>query len=466
MTDGQRSDFGPNKNALYSLEAEEGLIGCCLISPEAYYDVADFMSSEYFHLHKHRWVWDTFVTLAREKMAIDLSIICIRLEQRGQLEEIGGAAYLTRLISNMPNSMHVETFANLVRHNAMRRQAIEVASGIARLAYDPDLPEEDLLDGVEGLAATLRDARPIFDLRPISAVMGDLYDQIEAAVEHPEASAGMKTGFPDLDKLFDGALYPGEMTLVCGDPGSGKSILTVQTAAQLAIQGHYGAVFELEMKDIRVARRLLSSVARVPLRLIRDGLLADADLTIVTQAISMLSNLPLYISGESYWTTSSIRAACKRLRRELEMEGIALKFIIVDFLDLLQDDVNTRNPFERDTIIARNLHGIAMDLDLHVLAVHTLNKEGFKETAKKIQNVSGSGKISYATDNLIFIGDHIPEEGASADPTLRTISPGKLRDGEIHGSIDLKKVEGYPMFESVAGPSHIEIGLKQGRLEL
>jgi len=445
MTDNARADFGPSaKIILYNLEVEESLLGCVLINPDSFHEVADFFKADWFHLHKHRWVWDVYVYLDREQIPIDLLTVNNELTRKHQMDEIGGFAYLTHLINIVPTSLHIEAYARIVQRNALRRRTLETASAIAKLAYDEEMPADELLAAVEGAAFALRESQPLNDMRPMVEIMGEVYDALNEALNHPELAEGFKTGFPDLDKLL-GGLYKGDMTLLTGDPGSGKSMLAMQICENLARQNRAGAVFELEMKTITVARRMVSAHAQVKMRGLRDGILADADFPVVIQAINALSDLPIWMSGATSWTTTSIRATLMRMTREID-----LQWALVDYLDLLADDIPGRqNEYARDTLMARNLHSIAKDLNLHLIVIHTLTKEGFRESSKKLQNVSGSAKVSYAADNVLFLGEHVPENGRLAQPNLRTVQAGKLRNEEITGSVDLAKVSGFPMFVGV-----------------
>src|SRR3990170_8999578 len=133
----------------HSREAEEAVIGAVLINPEAYYDVAQFLQAEDFYIHRHRWIWQAFTRLHEQRVPIDFLTVSEELDQMGQLAEIGGPAYLTALINNVPTSLHAEAYGRVVEETAVRRRMLDAANQIAKLAYQEETGVEEVMNEAE-----------------------------------------------------------------------------------------------------------------------------------------------------------------------------------------------------------------------------------------------------------------------------------------------------------------------------
>ena len=133
----------------HSREAEEAVIGAVMINPETYYDVAQFLVADDFYLHRHKWIWESFVRLNESRMPIDFLTVNEDLDKQGQLAEVGGPAYLTSLVNNVPTSLHAEAYGRIVEETALRRRMITSANEIARLAYQEELEVDTAMDEAE-----------------------------------------------------------------------------------------------------------------------------------------------------------------------------------------------------------------------------------------------------------------------------------------------------------------------------
>lgn len=452
-------DYGPNRSAPHAVEAEEAVLGSVLINPEAL-DELPFLRADFFYLHKHRWIWDAFGELRRQQLPIDLITVTEELERHKQLAEVGGVAYLTKLINTVPTSLHAEAYGRLVEREAVRRSLLEAATQIAKLAYEEERPIEAVIADADAALRAVNERRQVGlgTMRPMADVMSEIYNQIQYAQANPDFRPNMPTGFVDLDALIDG-LWPGELTFLMGAPGTGKSLLAMQIAQNLGAQNFPGAVFELEMPDVQVGRRLIVGEAKRPglsPRGLRKGVTGNEDDTVaMLEAMNELSQLPVWIDQGTDHTTTTVRAILAAMVREY-----GIRWFVVDFLDLLKDRAEDKN--EREAQIARALHEICKDLGLAGLVVHTENKTGLSSGLPRMEHASGSVKITYAADNLLFVREHIPDDpDAEPDPNLRTIVPAKMRDGEIRGKVNLVKLPGYPAFAdleddspSFAGPTN------------
>ena len=204
----------------HSREAEEAVIGAVLINPEAYYDVAQFLQAEDFYIHRHRWIWQAFTRLHEQRVPIDFLTVSEELDQMGQLGEIGGPAFLTALINNVPTSLHAEAYGHLVEATAVRRRMLEAANQIAKLAYQEDTGIDEVMNEAEKAVFGVSERRLTRDLQSIQQVLSDYYDRIDQLMRRGEDTYGVPTCFIDLDHLL-GGLQPSDFLLIAGRPGMG-----------------------------------------------------------------------------------------------------------------------------------------------------------------------------------------------------------------------------------------------------
>lgn len=219
----------------HSREAEEAVIGSILINPDAYYDVAEFLQAEDFYIHRHRWIWEALSRLQEQRTPIDYLTVTEELEKQDQLAEIGGAAYITSLVNNVPSSLHAVAYGHVVEETAVRRRMLGAANQIAKLAYNSEMGLEVVMDDAEKAVFGVSERRLTRDLAPIRQVLSEYYDEISQLAARDEEIRGVPTGFTDLDKLL-GGLQPSDLLIIAGRPGMGKtgfSLSVAKTAAQV-----------------------------------------------------------------------------------------------------------------------------------------------------------------------------------------------------------------------------------------
>src|SRR5512143_1046076 len=231
----------------HSREAEEAVVGAVLINPEVYYDVAQFLQADDFYIHRHRWIWEAFASLHEQRVPIDLLTIGEELDRRAQLSEVGGPAYLTTLVNQVPTSLNAESYGHIVESHSIRRKMIAAANSIASLAYNEDSTVDNVMDEAEKAVFGVSERRLRHDVEPISSVLSEYYDRIDELAKRGEDIYGVPTGFIDLDKMLSG-LQPSDLLIIAGRPGQGKTgfLLSVAKNAALTHKKHV-AIFSLEM---------------------------------------------------------------------------------------------------------------------------------------------------------------------------------------------------------------------------
>ncbi|MBI5932905.1 MAG: replicative DNA helicase [Chloroflexi bacterium] len=207
----------------HSREAEEAVVGAVLINPEAYYDVAQFLTGDDFYIHRLRWIWESFTRLHEGRVPIDLLTVADELEKVGQLNEVGGPAFLTSLINTVPTSLNAEAYGKIVEGHSVRRKMIAAANKIASIAYDTETNVDEVMGESEKAVFNVSEKRMKHDLQPIRSVLSDYYDRIDDLAKRPEEIHGVPTGFIDLDKMLTG-LQPSDLLIIAGRPGQGKCL--------------------------------------------------------------------------------------------------------------------------------------------------------------------------------------------------------------------------------------------------
>jgi replicative DNA helicase len=431
----------------HSREAEEAVIGSIMINPEAYYDVAEFLQGEDFYIHRHRWIWDAFVHLYERRRPIDFLTVTEELDQQGRLTEVGGAAYLTALINNVPSSLHAQAYGRIVEETAVRRRMLEAANQIAKLAYNEEMGLEVVMDDAEKAVFGVSERRMTRDLEPIQTVLSDYYDRIDQLSKRDEDTVGVPTGFVDLDKLL-GGLQPSDLLIIAGRPGMGKTGFALSVAKNAAqIHKKHVAVFSLEMSNEQLVQRLIAQETGIDSQRLRTGKLEEDEWPLFTQAIEVLSDTRIFLDDTPAITPLQLRTKCRRLHLEYRLD-----LIIVDYLQLMAGDTRTENRVQEVSYISRNMKVLARELNVPVLAAAQLSRAVEQRSDKKpvLSDLRESGSLEQDADIVMFI--YRPEVYESDDPATQNLAEiivAKHRNGPV-GNLQLVFRKNLAKFENAA----------------
>lgn len=430
----------------HSLEAEEAVLGSVLINPEAYYDVAEFLRAEDFYLVRHQWIWQAFTRLHERRVPIDFLTVTEELSQLGQLAEIGGAAYLTGLINNVPTSLHAEAYGRIVEETAVRRRMITAANEIAKLAYQQELSVDTVMDGAEKAIFGVSERRTTRDLQPIQAVLSDYYDRVEQLASRPEEIVGVPTGFFDLDKLLSG-LQPSDLLIVAGRPGSGKTAFMLSAAKNAAQKYHkHVAIFSLEMSSEQLVQRMIAQETGIDSQRLRTGRLEPDEWPIFTHAIEVLNDTVIFLDDTPALTPLQLRTKCRRLHLEHRLD-----LVLVDYLQLMSSGTRSENRVQEVSYISRNLKVLARELDVPVMAAAQLSRAIELRADKEplLSDLRESGSLEQDADIVMFI--HRPEEYEkdTLKKNIAQIKVAKHRNGPT-GTVELIFLSQIARFENAA----------------
>jgi replicative DNA helicase len=417
----------------HNREAEEAVVGAVLINPEVYYDLAQFLQPEDFYIVRHRWIWEAFTRLHEKRIPVDFLTVSEELESAGQLGEIGGPAYLTALLNQVPTSLHAEAYGRMVEAAAIRRRLLTSANTIATLAYNEGESVENVLEESEKAVFNVSERRLKKDLQPISAVLSDYYDRIDELAKRPEDIFGVPTGFIDLDRMLTG-LQPSDLLIIAGRPGQGKSgfLLSVAKNAALLHKKHV-AIFSLEMSNEQVVQRLLSQETGIDSQRLRNGKLNENEWPLLTHAIEVLGDTHIYLDDTPAITPLALRTKCRRLHMEF-----GLDLVILDYIQLMGGDSRTENRVQEVSYISRNLKILARELNVPVLAAAQLSRAVEQRTDKVpvLSDLRESGSIEQDADIVMFIYRPDQYEKDTVKNNVAEIIVAKHRNGPT-GKVEL-----------------------------
>jgi len=430
----------------HNREAEEAVVGAVLINPEVYFDLAQFLQAEDFYIHRHRWIWEAFNHLHEQRIPLDFLTVTEELDRLGRLSEIGGPAYLTALLNQVPTSLHAEAYGRMVESTALRRRMLTAANQIATMAYDEHEGIENVIEESEKAVFNVSERRLRHDVKKISSVLGEYYDRIDELARRTEDIFGVPTGFIDLDRMLTG-MQPSDLLIIAGRPAQGKTgfLLSVARNAALTHKKHV-AIFSLEMSNEQVVQRLLSQETGIDSQRLRTGKLTEEEWPLFTQAIEVLGDTYIYLDDTPAITPLQLMTKCRRLDMEY-----GLDLVLVDYLQLMAGDTRTENRVQEVSYISRNLKVLARELKVPVLAAAQLSRAVEQRTEKRpvLSDLRESGSLEQDSDVVMFIYRPDQYEKDTTKQNVAEIIIAKHRNGPS-GSVELIFRSNLAKFENAA----------------
>lgn len=376
------------------------MLGAVLLSEDAVNEVMDRIHPEDFYVPAHQAIFEGMRELFDTSQPIDAVTTSEVLRRKGELEKIGGVAYLTRLVDVVPSTSNIVYYAGIVEEHAKRRELIRAGGTVTDIAFDIDEEIASVLDRAEQTVLAVAERRSSQALLEVGPMFNQVLEQIEALEELGSDLTGLSTGFVDLDKKLAG-LQPANLVVIAGRPGMGKSSLALNIATNAASTGEPIAIFSLEMSKEEIVQRILSSVGKVDSMKLRSGQLGPLWQKVVDAAGKMYK-APIYIDDSPVVTVTDIRAKARRLKRR---RGLSL--VVVDYLQLMQ--ASTRENRQQEiSEITRNLKNLARELEVPIIAVSQLNRslEAREDKRPRLSDLRESGSIEQDADVVMFIYRH------------------------------------------------------------
>lgn len=381
--------------------AEQITLGAMMLSRDAIADVIELIDAEDYYRPAHGAIHRAITDLYVKGEPTDAAAVAGKLLASGDLQRVGGAPYLFELIDSVPVAASAGWYAKRIRSNAGRRRLAEAGTKMVSLALNPAV---EYSEAVDQAGQTFYDATTRHDtgeLQPLSALIGPTLEAISAAAENPSSVMGLPTGLADLDRLT-GGLRPGQLVVVAGRPGMGKSIFGVDVARVVALRERKPvAFFALEMGEDELIQRILSAETQIPLHALRDAKhLSKTDWVRLDEAEQEIADAPLHIDPTPTVTMTEIRARARRLAQRKQ-----LALIVVDYLQLMTPARRTESRQQEVADISRGMKLLAKDLRVPVIAVAQLNRGPEQRTDKRpmLSDLRESGALEQDADLVIFV---------------------------------------------------------------
>jgi replicative DNA helicase len=384
----------------HDIEAEEAVIASLLVDSEAIYKVAVILQPDDFFREKNAWAYEACFALWERNETINEVTVGHELARRDRLEQIGGLAYLSRLVTELPTPIGVEHYAGIVKRDAVYRRLIEAASRITQMAYSggPDL--DGTLARAESLLLSLSTGQRLSDFVHIRDVLDGFWEGPGLEAFKGGLQGSVRTGFMDLDTLL-GGLKRADLIVLAARPSLGKTSLALNIARNAAVgQNAKVAIFSLEMAAEQLVQRLLASESGVDSTRLRLGLHTEAEERRVMNALGILSAIDIYVDDSAVQRVTEIRSKALRLHRDQSLD-----LVIVDYLQLIHGTERGDNRVQEISLISRSLKELARELDVPVIAVSQLSRapEMRSPHIPMLSDLRESGSIEQDADVVVFI---------------------------------------------------------------
>lgn len=373
-----REGPGQGKVPPHNLEAEESVLGACLLSREAIANVLEIVAAEDFYKPAHTEIFEAMMELFRKGEPVDAVTLAEELTRRDAIDRVGGKPYIFTLVETVPTPGSAPYYARIVEELALLRRLIEASHSISDMAYSVPEEVDDTVDSAQHLIYEVSQRRRASDFTELRELLAESMEMVEKLYEKGSSITGLPTGFTELDKITAG-LQNSNLIIIASRPAMGKSSLALSIAQHVAVEEQIPVVmFSLEMSKAELTQRLICSEARVDSNRLRRGALQESDWPKISHALGKLAEAPIYIDDSGHVTIMEMRAKCRRLKAK---HGLGL--VIVDYLQLMQSSRYTDNRVQEVADISRSLKLLARDLDLPVIALSQLSRNVEHRTDKR-----------------------------------------------------------------------------------
>lgn len=414
-----------------NIEAEQSLLGAILIDKDAIIKIADMITGDDFYQNAHGIIYNTIIELFEKKEAIDILSLTSKLEERGQLDLIGGRSYLVTLTNQTPSAAHVASYAQIIQKKATLRRLITAANNILELGYQEEKEVDEVLDKSEQSVFAVSQKFLKEKFTHIKEILTGAFDRIDELHREKGKLRGLPTGFSELDNLL-GGFQKSDLIILAARPSVGKTSFALDIARHAAVRykKHIG-IFSLEMSKDQLVDRLISAEAGVDMWKMRTGRLSEAseDFPRIGHAMSELSESSIFIDDFANTNIMELRTKARRLQMEH-----GLDMIVLDYLQLMEGTsgkgASSDNRVQEIAQISRALKGIARELNVPVLALSQLARavELNKPAIPKLSHLRESGSIEQDADVVMFIY----RKSADRNYDINSLTEEEKHAAEIH----------------------------------
>ncbi len=424
-----------------NIEAETSLLGALLIEKDAIIKIADIVTADDFYVDRHGLIFAAMMDLYEQRQPIDVVSLSGKLRDAGELDRIGGAAFVTELTAAVPTAAHVVHYAGIVSHKATLRRLIAAASAISQNGYDEQTPLDQLLDRAEQTIFEVSQKNLKQNFIPVKTILADSFERLGELHANSGKLRGIPTGFKDLDATLAG-LQNSDLIILAARPSMGKTTLVMNLAHHVAAkEGVPVGFFSLEVSKEQLIDQLLAIESGVDSWKLRTGALEDADFPRINEAMAELSEAPLYIDDSAVTNVMEMRTKARRLQAE---HGLGL--IIIDYLQLISGGAKSFEGRQQEVSeISRGLKGLAREINVPVIACSQLsrNVESRTPPVPVLSDLRDSGSIEQDADVVAFIYRpwyyNKEEDEHVTELLIRKHRNGPIRDIELYFQADQRR---------------------------
>ena len=435
-----------------SIEAELAVLGAMLSSKDAISKALQWLRSHHFYKESHSKIFLVMSDLFDKGEPIDTISVINKLKKNKQIDNVGGAYFITGLVESVPTAANVESYAKIVLEKFMLRELIRASHELSKDAYNDRQDVGEILDAAEQTIFSITQDRLRGGFMPIEGILHDTFKNLDRIASNPGSVTGVATGLIDLDEITSG-FQKGDLVIIAGRPSMGKTALALSVMRNAAIDFKVPVgMFSLEMANHQLAQRLLCAEGRVDSHLVRTGKLPKNQWKNLSLAVGSLAEAEIYLDDTPAITVLELRAKARRLKAEKN-----LGLIIIDYLQLMQGPRNIESRQQEISNISRSLKALAKELDIPVIALSQLSRavEQRSDHRPQLSDLRESGAIEQDADVVIFLYRSWVYSREEEDKGKAQAIVAKQRNGPI-GTVNLSFIDRFARFESISAFEELE----------
>jgi len=432
-------------------DLEQAALGSLLADNEAVAAaIQHHLRSDDFYSRANSRIYEAIMSLDAKGHRADIQTVVQELKQMGKLDEAGGASYVSSLTTIIPSSANIDFYAQSVKNYSLKRSLLRVASKIGVSVYDESKDSREVLEDVQKYIFELTDDRQVFSAKKIRDVLKETIDILDNVMKSKNPITGISSGFDRLDQMTSG-FQRDEFIILGARPSIGKTALALNMASHIAFHKKIPtAFFSLEMSDIALVQRLISSEAMVKALNLRTGFLSADDYRKVVNCMGLIYEAPFHIIDMPNMRILDLRSQARKMKSLYDVQ-----IIFIDYLGLIGHENNSLPRYEQISEISRSLKGLARELHIPVVVLCQLTRDAQKEEPT-LAHLRDSGSIEQDADLVLFLHRELPkksrnkndqeeESQASLDIIPTNLIIAKQRNGPI-GEVKLQMVTKYAKF--------------------
>ncbi len=431
----------------HNVDAERATLGAILLDGDVISTVLRYLRTEDFYSTSHQKIFKAIIDLFNRGETIDLISLTDRLSAGGELEAVGGTTYISSLTDEVPTSANVAYYAKIVKDRSVRRQLLKISGGLLSQAYDEGLETRVLIEEAEQKIFEITDSNHTDSYRGVHDIIAETIEAIEKLYHTKDSYTGVPSGFPDLDNMTSG-FQKSEFIVIGARPSVGKTAFALTMAANMAIHRKVPiGFFTLEMADMALMQRLLSSEARINSEKLRTGMLRPADFHNLTEAAGRIYEAPLFIDDTPNIKLLDLRAQARRMKSKED-----IKALFIDYIGLIEPENKANVPrHEQVAEISRSIKSLARELQIPIICLSQVGRQS-EGKPPTLADLRESGSIEQDADVVLFLHREREDsrdnrDGQSPGNVETDLVVAKQRNGPV-GTVKLAFLPSYTKFES------------------